>query len=315
MTDDHGGRQLEVSASEFRALFDAVSTWGRWGERDQGGALHHLDPGHVVAAARLVQEGVTVTLSLPLNTQAAAHNPKPAVHHMTMLPDIDIGSGSLRFAMDYLAFDYHSDTYSHIDALCHVAFEGCLYNGHPAAGITSRGAAVHGIEALKDGLVGRGVLLDIPRLRGGSWLEPGEHVLGEDLEAAERAQGLTVGDGDILLVRTGHPRRLAELGPWDTAAARAGLHPTAMAFVAERRVAALGSDGNSDTAPSTTEGVAFPIHVLAINAMGLRLLDYLQLEDLGQACEAAGRWEFLFMAAPLRIVGGTGSPLNPIAVL
>jgi kynurenine formamidase len=214
-----------------------------------------------------------------------------------------------------VAFDYHSDTYSHIDALCHVAFEGCLYNGHPAAGITSRGAAVHGIEALKDGLVGRGVLLDIPRLRGASWLEPGQQVRREELEAAERAQGVTVGDGDILLVRTGHPRRLAELGSWDTTAARAGLHPTAMPFVAERRVAALGSDGNSDTAPSTTEGVAFPIHVLAINAMGVRLLDYLQLEDLRQACETAGRWEFLFMAAPLRIVGGTGSPLNPIAIL
>jgi hypothetical protein len=91
--------------------------------------------------------------------------------------------------MDYLALDYHSDTYSHIDALCHAAFQGWLYNGHPAAEITSQGVAVHGIEALKDGLVGRGVLLDIPRLRGVSWLEPGEHVLGEDLEAAERAQG------------------------------------------------------------------------------------------------------------------------------
>jgi len=101
----------------------------------------------------------------------------------TMLPGIDIGSGSLRFAMDYLAFDYHSDTYSHINALCHVAFEGCLYNGQPAAEITSRGAAVHGIEALKDGLVGRGVLLDIPRLRGVSWLEPAEHVLGEEVMA------------------------------------------------------------------------------------------------------------------------------------
>jgi kynurenine formamidase len=126
---------------------------------------------------------------------------------------------------------------------------------------------------------------------------------------------VTVGDGDILLVRTGHTRRLAELGPWDTTAARAGLHPTAMPFLAERRIAALGSDGNGDAAPSATEGIAFPIHVLAINAMGVRLVDYLQLEDLRQACEAAGRWDFLFMAAPLRIVGGTGSPLNPIAVL
>ena len=139
-----------------------------------------------------------------------------------MLPDVDMGSGSLRFAKDYVAFDYHSDGYSHIDALCHVAFEGWLYNGYPAARITSRGAAVHGIEALKDGLVGRGVLLDIPRLRGASWLEPGEHVFREELEAAERAQGVTVGDGDILLVRTGHARRLTELGSWDTAAARAG---------------------------------------------------------------------------------------------
>jgi hypothetical protein len=134
MTGDGGdGRRVDVSAGEFRALFDAVSTWGRWGERDQDGALHHLDPAHVVAAARLVRDGATVTLSLPLNTQAAAHNPKPAIHHMTMLPDVDIGSGSLRFAMDYLAFDYHSDTYSHIDALCHVALaEGAPYGATPS---------------------------------------------------------------------------------------------------------------------------------------------------------------------------------------
>ena len=190
--------------------------------------------------------------------------------------------------MDYLAFDYHSDTYSHIDALCHVAFEGWLYNGHPAAGITWRGAAVHGIEALKDALVGRGVLLDIPRLRGASCSSWRARAPRGARGRQRAAQGVTVGDGDILLVRTGHPRRLAELGPWDTAAARAGLHPTAMPFVAERRVAALGSDGNSDAAPSMTEGVAFPIHVLAINAMGVRLLDYLQLEDLRRACEAAG---------------------------
>ena len=147
------------------------------------------------------------------------------------------------------------------------------------------------------------------------WLEPGEHIFRADLEAAEREHGVRVEEGDILLVRTGHARRLAELGPWETATAKAGLHPTAMPFVAERGVAVLGSDGNSDTAPSSTEGVDFPIHVLALNAMGVHLLDYLQFEDLRVACERAGRWEFLFVAAPLRIVGGTGSPLNPIAIL
>jgi kynurenine formamidase len=158
------------------------------------------------------------------------------------------------------------------------------------------------------------VLLDIPRLRGVSWLEPGEHVFAQDLEAAERAQGVEVREGDILLVRTGHPLRLARLGSWDTPAAKAGLHPTAMRFVSERGVAALGSDGNNDTAPSSTEGVDFPIHVLAITAMGVHLLDYLQFEDLRQVCELVGRWEFLFAAAPLRIENGTGSPLNPVAV-
>jgi kynurenine formamidase len=174
---------------------------------------------------------------------------------------------------------------------------------------------VNTIEAVKDGLVGRGVLLDVPRLRGIPWLEPGEHVFREDLEAAEREQGVTVEKGDILLVRTGHARRLRELGPWDTAKAKAGLHPTTVLYLAERRVTALGSDGNGDTAPSTTEGIDFPIHALTLNAMGLHLLDYLQFEDLLPACERAGRWEFLFVGAPLRIVGGTGSPLNPIAIL
>jgi kynurenine formamidase len=147
-----------------------------------------------------------------------------------------------------------------------------------------------------------------------SWIEPGEHVFREDLEAAERDQGVRVGTGDILLVRTGHVRRQAEREPWDTQNAKAGLHPTAASFLAERRVAALGSDGNNDTAPSTTERVGFPIHVLALTAMGVHLLDYLQLEDVARHCEAVGRWEFLFVAAPLRIVQGTGSPLNPTAV-
>jgi kynurenine formamidase len=164
-------------------------------------------------------------------------------------------------------------------------------------------------------LVGRGVLLDIPGLRGVRWLEPGENVLPEDLEEAEREQGVSVAEGDILLVRTGHARRRMELEPWDTQTAKAGLHPSTAEFLADRRVAVLGSDGNSDTAPSTTEGVDFPIHALALNAMGVHLLDYLQFEDLLAACRPEGRWEFLFTGAPLRIVEGTGSPLNPVAIL
>jgi kynurenine formamidase len=308
-------RRVDLSAREFEQLFREVITWDRWAERPEVGALHYITPERIVTAADLVRRGVTVSLGRTLNTQAGIDNPKPAHHEMTMLTDEDIGSGSVRFAKDYVGVDYHNEGHSHIDALCHVAYHGMLYGGAPDAKITARGAAAGAIDLLRDGLVGRGVLLDIPRLRGVRWLEPGEHVFADDLDAAERAQGVSVEVGDILLVRTGHARRLADVVPWDTSKAKVGLHPTAARFLADRRVAALGSDGNNDTAPSTTEGVAFPIHVLALNAMGIHLLDYLQFEDLVPLCEAAARWEFLFVAAPLRIRQATGSPLNPIAIL
>ncbi len=311
----HHAAETHVRAEEFDSLVQSLRNWGRWGEQDERGALNLLTQERVGAAAHLVRDGVCVTLSLPLNTRPAIHNPMPADHHMTLLGDAGDSSEALHFVKDYVGVDYHNDGHTHIDALCHVAYRGKLYNGKPAGAVTAQGAAVEAIDVLTDGLVGRGVLLDIPRLRGVPWLEPGEHVFREDLEGAEREQGVAVGEGDILLVRTGHARRLTELGPWDTASAKAGLHPTAMAFVADRGVAALGSDGNHDTVPSSTDGLDFPIHVLAIYAMGVHLLDYLQLEDLRSACERTGRWGFLFVATPLRIEGGTGSPINPIAIL
>jgi kynurenine formamidase len=304
---------VTVSEDEFRALFRSVCAWGRWGADDERGALNQLTPERVVAASRLVRSGETVTLGLPLNTHPGVANPEPAVHRMTMLGNTDIGSGTLRFVKDYIGVDYHNDGHSHLDALCHVAFDGAFYNGRTSGSVTAAGSAANTVEGVKHGLVGRGVLLDVPRVRRVPWLEPGEDVFREDLEAAEGEQGVTVAPGDILLVRTGHSRRLAHQR-WDTQTAKAGLHPTVATFLTERDIAALGSDGNSDTAPSSTEGIAFPMHVLALNAMGIHLLDYLQFEDLAAACEREGRWEFLFATAPLRIVGGTGSPLNPTAI-
>jgi len=306
---------VNVTAAEFATLFRSVQSWGRWGVDDELGALNRLTPVRVAAAARLVRSGVVVSLSLPLNTEAALDCPTPAVFRMTQHHDADAGLGSMGFAKDFVGVDYHSDGHTHIDALCHVAYEGRLYNGVAAGSVTAEGAAAESIDVVKEGLVGRGVLLDIPRLRGVPWLEPGEHVFPADIHDAEREQGVQIAEGDIVLVRTGHVRRLSELGPWDTAQRKAGLHPAAMPVLAERGIAALGCDGNSDTAPSTTEDVAFPIHVLALNAMGVLLLDYLQLEDLRGACESAGRWEFLCVTAPLLIGGGTGSPVNPLAIL
>ena len=305
---------IQVSADEFRELFERVSNWGRWGPDDERGALNYLPPEKVAEATGLVRSGRTVSLSRTLNTEPESANPEPADHHMTMLGAQEHPDG-LGFAKDYIGVDYHNDSHSHLDALCHVAWEGSIYNGRPADSVSGTGGSVETVEVLKDGLVGRGVLLDIPRTRGVRWLEPGDSVLPGDLAEAERREEVSVGEGDTLLVRTGHATRLDELGPWDTASAKAGLHPKCADFLSERRVAALGCDGNSDTAPPVTEGVGFPIHVLALTAMGVHLLDYLLFDELAEACEEAGRWEFLFVAAPLRIAGGTGSPLNPIAIL
>jgi kynurenine formamidase len=303
-----------MSAASFHALHERLRGQAPWGPDDRRGALNHLTPGRVAATAAEVRLGRTVTLAAPL-AASAPDNPEPAARHMKRLPTEPSDVPGLSFAADHITMNVHGDVDSHIDALCHVSYGGSLYNGVPPGAVTARGAAELSIDGARDGIVGRGVLLDIPRLRGVPWLEPGDYVTAAELAAAEQAQGVRAGPGDLLFVRFGHRRRRAELGPWDVARTRAGLHPGAAEYLAERQVAALGSDSNSDTAPSVVDGVAFPVHVLAINALGLHLLDYLQFDDLVPACEAAGRWSFLCVVAPLRLPGGTGSPVNPIAIL
>lgn len=302
-----------LTEDEFGVLHRHLLSRSAWASGDRG-ALEALTPARVVAATREVRTGRTVTLAAPVETLPGPDNPEPAKHRMSGRPEEDTSSG-LHFARDSFAMNVHGDADSHLDALCHVIYDGTLHGGVAASSVTADGATALSVEAAREGIVGRGVLLDIPRLRGVPWLEPGDHVTAGDLAAAETAQHLRVEEGDLLFVRVGHRRRRAELGPWHAARERAGLHPSALEFLADRRVAVLGGDGNNDTAPSSTEGVDFPVHVLAVHAMGLHLLDYLQFEDLAPVCEAEGRWSFLCVIAPLRLPDATGSPVNPIAVL
>ncbi|MFJ7146923.1 cyclase family protein [Streptomyces sp. NPDC100445] len=302
-----------LTEDEFGALYRRLGSRAAWASGPRG-ALEALTPARVAAAAREVRTGRTVTLAAPVETLPGPDNPEPARHRMGERPD-EHADGGLQFATDSFAMNVHGDVDSHIDALCHVVYDGTLHGGKSARSVRKDGATALSIETAHDGIVGRGVLLDIPRLRGVPWLEPGDHVSADDLAAAEDAQRLRVAEGDLLFVRVGHRRRRAELGPWHAARERAGLHPSALELLADRRIAVLGGDGNNDTAPSCTEGVDFPVHVLAIHAMGLHLLDYLQFEDLAPVCEAVGRWSFLCVIAPLRLPEATGSPVNPIAVL
>jgi kynurenine formamidase len=154
-------------------------------------------------------------------------------------------------------------------------------------------------------------------LRGVKWLEPGEAVTTEELKAAEESQGVRLGEGDIVLFRTGHHRRRLELGAWDNGyggEGKAGLHAETIRLLHERKVAAFFPDGDGETVPSNVEGVAYPIHALQIASMGMACADSLQFEELIKVCEEERRWEFMVVAAPLRLPGGTGSLFNPIAI-
>ncbi|MFD4598198.1 cyclase family protein [Streptomyces sp. NPDC058464] len=304
-----------LSEAAFRDLYHRLRSRARDGRAGRRGALDRLTPERVVAAAAEVRSGRTVSLAAPVETRSAPDDPEPATHRMTAPAPGETAAPGLAFARDRFAMNVHGDVDSHLDALCHVIFDGELYGGVPSSTVTPDGAEALTLDLVRDGIVGRGVLLDVPRLRGVRWLEPGDQVTAGDLAAAETAQRTTVGPGDLLFVRVGHRLRRRTLGPWDVTRARAGLHPTAMDFLAERGVSVLGSDGNSDAAPSAVPEVGFPVHALAVNAMGLHLLDWLDFEDLVPVCEQQGRWHFLCVIAPLRLPAATGSPVNPIAVL
>jgi kynurenine formamidase len=309
-----------VTMREFDQIFESVKNWGRWGEDDQLGTMNYITPETVRAAADLVRSGRRATMSIPMSTTAGPDNPSPVIHHVVQGHDIGAGSSGVTFATDFVGLAFHGDRHTHMDALCHIAYQGRVYNGRPAQEVmTSRGASALDVTTYRDGLVGRGVLLDVPRHRGVKWLEPGEAVTRAELEAVERAEGVRLGEGDVLVFRTGHHRRRLELGPWSNkyppaGQGKAGLHVDTIGWMHERRIAAFLPDGDGETVPSNVEGVLYPIHPLQITAMGMLAADSLQLEDVARACEEEGRFEFLVVGLPLRLPGGTGSPWNPVAI-
>ncbi len=309
-----------VTREEFNRIFESVKNWGKWGWDDSLGTLNYISAKRICEAAALVRTGRRVSMQIPINTVAGPDNRNPALHFVMRAYDINVGSSGVRFALDFLGMACHGDCHTHVDALCHVSCDGLTYNGKPAEQVvTSMGATTQDITAYASGIVGRGVLLDVPRLRGAKWLEPGEAVTANELEACEKVEGVRLGEGDILVFRTGHHRRRVALGSWNNAAppagiGKAGLHVDVIPWLHERRVAAFLPDGDGETVPSTVEGMSHPIHPLMVVAMGMLASDSLQLEDLAHACEEEARYEFMVAGLPLQLPGGTGSPWNPIAI-
>jgi kynurenine formamidase len=309
-----------VSIDEFERIFESVKNWGRWGADDQLGTLNLITPQRVCRAASLVRSGRRVSMAIPINKVAGPDNPNQALHFLTQGHDVPIDSSKVRFALDFMGMACHGDCHTHVDALCHISYDGRTYNGYEATEVVkTTGATSQDITAYSTGIVGRGVLLDIPKLRGVEWLEPGDAVTRSELDDCVVLQEVEIGEGDILVLRTGHHRRRLGLGAWDNSPppageGKAGIHVDTIPWMHEKGIAAFLPDGDGETVPSVVDGITYPIHPLQVVAMGMLVSDSLQFEDLVQACEEERRYEFMVVGLPLRLPGGTGSPWNPIAI-
>jgi len=307
--------------TEVTGYLRSLSNWGRWGSSDQLGTINLITPAKRIAAAGLVRDGVSVTCARPIVTDITADTTFQPLRFM-----VDSGEGrdtaspernlERRGASEFIGMVFHGYTITHVDTPAHYFWEGKLYNGRSCSLVTSReGATVESVDLLHDGVVSRGVLLDVARTRSIPWMQPGEGVMPADLEAAERAAGVRVESGDILLVRTGYyARRLAEGPVHPLRAGSPALHVACCPWLRERGVAMIGTDTHNDISPPPYPAMGNSFHVVSLVAMGLWLIDNANLEDLARACGERGRWEFLLTVAPLRLRNVTGSPVNPIAV-
>ena len=295
------------TSAEVEALVTELSNWGRWGKDDQLGALNLITPEKRKQAAKLVREGTSVSLARNVEKQAAVDNPEPFVQ--TMLPSADS-----QWSLDRYSVAYHGYAHTHLDALCHLFHHGKMYNGFSRDEVGPKGAAKLSIHNAKSGVFTRGILFDIPRLRGVRYLEPGTPIYPEDLDAWENHAGVKVTSGDVIFIRTGRWQRRAVMGPWNVLdPGMPGLHVSCARWLKQRDVAILGSDGASDVIPSGIPGMSHPIHLLVLHAMGMNIFDNCDLDELSEVAEKHKRWEFLLTAAPMPVEGGTGSPLNPLA--
>jgi len=294
-------------AEELRRWRVEGRNWGRWGADDQAGAINLITPQKRLAALRLTRTGRTVSLSRPYPKTPAPNNPQPAQHFIRML-DRGAGTGGV---VDYYGFVYHGQAMTHIDALCHVWDDDGMWNGRdPRQEITSEGARFGDVTAWSGGIVTRGVLLDVPRHRGARYVTADRPVHGEELAAIAKAQGVAVGAGDALLVYSGF-EAYRDDGQELAARNRPGLHASCSKFIRDRDVSLLGWD-MMDAYPND-HGLPWPVHGV-LYSFGVALLDNALLGPLAEACAEEGRHEFLLMVLPLRVEGGTGSPVNPIAI-
>lgn len=304
LTPGPAAARFPRNAEEFDQLFQQVKNWGRWGADDQLGAANLITEAKRKQAVALAKNGITVSLAHSPLKEVAPDNPNPFNHTMNR-----------GLTTDTYSVSYHGYAHSHIDALCHFLYKDQTYNGYPRAQVlTDKGCAKLGIENLRNGIVTRGVLIDMPRLKNVPYLEPGTPVFVDDLLAWEKMAKVKVGPGDAIFLRTGRWARRAKVGPWSVSRNAAGYHASVAPWLKERGVSFLGSDAAQDVVPALVDGINLPVHVLAIAALGIDIFDNQDLEAVAETAAKLNRWEFLLSVAPVPVTGGTGFPANAIAV-
>jgi kynurenine formamidase len=300
-------RARDLTDAELEAMFHRCSNTGKWGANDELGTLNYITPAKRVAAAQLVKTGEVVSVGRDLSTRQSKTNGQPVVHMMMFSAANSPSCG------DYFTIASHGMVVTHMDALCHFSWKDQLYNGRKRSEtLTPSGARWGSIYAQRQGIVTRGVLLDVAAARGVTWYQPDEYVTVADLEAAEKRQRVRVESGDAIFVRTGMERMETELGEQDVYP-RAGLHAECVEWMHNRQVSVYGGDC-IEKLPYPSESFTSAVHMIVLASMGLPILDWPALTELASTCERLGRWDYLLTTAPLRLPGGTASPINPLAI-
>ena len=299
----------QTTRSDIDHWMTELSNWGRWGKTDQSGTVNLITPAKRREAAALVKDGIAISLAHDTLTVKAPDNDSPFGHKMLYTGAHPNGD----WFMDEYTVAFHGLAHTHMDSLAHTAWKGRMYNGFPQLDVTGDGAKELAITNFRDGFFSRGVLIDIPRLRGLPWLEPGTPIYPEELDAWEKKTGVKISSGDIVILRTGRWALRAAKGPSDPSHI-AGLHALCVRWLKDRNVAVAGSDACLDVLPSGVPDVVQPVHQLLLIAVGTPIFDNLDVEALAAEAAKRNRWTFLVTAAPTPVPGGTGSPLNPTAI-
>ncbi len=314
---------LQYSMTDIEALAQKYKNWGKWGADDQLGTLNYITPEKVVDAAKLVKQGKTISLAIPFDDkgpQTGSFGRFNPIHFMLQDGgDIAIGAQkhlpNLQYTDDAVTMPLQCAT--QWDALAHILYKNKMYNGYDAEEITSSGANKNGIENAKSKIISRGVLLDIPRYKGKKWLEPGEAIQPDDLDGAAQMGKVSIGTGDIVIIRTGQIAQVRAENDWGTYSGgnAPGLGVACASWICEKQIAGYATDTwGTEVIPNETPEIFQPLHMILIVHAGMLVGEIFDLEELADDCAADGVYEFMFVAPPLTITGAVGSPVNPQAI-